>query len=86
MNLQLELSNTVQSERTLSLAPGFSRVCGSNENSSRFNGFDCRAKTVETVFRYADSDTRLKPGANESGIALPNVRPARFYLQPVHHA
>jgi|GEM_PF-1460991 len=85
MNLQLELSNTVQSERTLSLAPGFSRVCGSHERISRFNGFPPTTKTVETVFQSADSDTRLKPGANESGIALPNVRPARFYLQPVHH-
>jgi hypothetical protein len=86
MSQQLESNNTVQTARSLSLAPGFSRVCGSHERSSRFNGFPLKAKTVETVFHSTTSDTRLKPGANESGIALPNAWPHRFYPFSVHQA
>ncbi|KAF0171235.1 MAG: hypothetical protein FD161_4355 [Limisphaerales bacterium] len=85
MNREPDVSNTMQSEFTFSLAPGFSRVCGSNVNFSRFNDFSSPAKTVETVFRLPDSYTRLKPGANESGIALLNGGPASFNLRPVHH-
>jgi len=57
--------------RGLSLARGFSPVLADTTGQSRFNGLAdypraCRVvKTVETVFPFRDSHTRLKPGANE---------------------
>jgi hypothetical protein len=50
----------------VSLTPGFSPVFKTQNNASRFNGFPCQSKAVETacVIRRWEI-TGLKPGANE---------------------
>ena len=70
--------------RQLSLAPGLSPVFARQTSQSRFNGFaTARAssqavETVETVFPFRRSHTRLKPGANERRIFLCVSAPLRL--------
>jgi hypothetical protein len=60
----------------LSLAPGFSRVLAGGGEASRFNGFcwpapDARSgKPLKRLAEWGRGDTRLKPGANETGRCL----------------
>src|SRR6266576_2876365 len=56
----------IRKKRCVSLAPGFSRVLRTRECLNRFSGFRPAEKPLKRLKLPPDSDTRLKPGANES--------------------
>jgi len=60
-------SHFVATGRLLSLAPGFSRVCSTDANENRFNGFRALdgSEAVKTACPAPARITGLKPGANE---------------------
>jgi cytochrome c peroxidase len=63
----------------LSLASGFSPVSGGGTAGATAPAVTPGGKTVETVSPVRTPDTRLKPGANESGLVAPGSGyPARF--------
>ena len=50
----------------ISLAPGFSPVSVGQREENRFNGFPPATKPLKRLAASPPSNTRLKPGANES--------------------
>jgi hypothetical protein len=57
---------TISHKLSLSLAPGFSPVCGGNLALNRLSGFGRPGKPLKRLDDIASRYTGLKPGANEN--------------------
>ena len=51
---------------SISLAPGFSPVCGGINRLNRLNGFSPPGKPLKRIEEIPSHNTGLKPGANEN--------------------